>query len=259
MSITDRAKSRHNTPQLWDTVWDGAVHDNDEDIAAERRSVRWNNISGAILERFGRWDIDVLELGAGSGAYSLLFALLGARVTLVDYSERALDVARIRFERHGLHATYRCANLTAPNTMPDLQADVTMSFGLAEHFRGEERKLVLQRHLEPLRPGGLAIISVPNAWCLPYRIFKVVMEAKREWQVGEEYPFSCRELDKLLREVGAKQIQMTGGSFRRSFRYLAMLPVVRRLRLAEKLRGKSEHASALDKYLAYELVALATR
>ncbi len=50
--------------------------------------------------------------------------------------------------------------------------DVAMSFGLCEHFLDARRLAVVRAHLEPLRPGGLAFIGVPNRHAPVYRLWR---------------------------------------------------------------------------------------
>ncbi len=66
--------------------------------------------------------------------------------------------------------------------------DLSMSFGLSEHFKGNHRVLINKAHFDVLRPDGIALISVPNKNNPPYRIFKFIAERTGRWTVGEEYP-----------------------------------------------------------------------
>ena len=61
-------------------------------------------------------------------------SLRGANVTLLDYSETALEKAKLLFSNFNCKAQFIKAD--AFNIPPNLlnKFDVSMSFGLAEHF-----------------------------------------------------------------------------------------------------------------------------
>jgi hypothetical protein len=77
-----------------------------------------------------------------------------------------------------------------------------MSFGLAEHFRGTKRIKINKAHFDVLRKGGIAFISVPNKHNPPYRISKFVAEHTGRCTVGEEYPYSRKELRNICEQIG---------------------------------------------------------
>src|ERR671922_229304 len=74
--------------------------------------------------------------------------------------------------------------------------DVSMSFGLCEHFLGERRRSVVAAHLELLRPGGLAFPRLPNRPAPPYPLWMATMKRRRTWPLGTEEPFSAAELER---------------------------------------------------------------
>jgi ubiquinone/menaquinone biosynthesis C-methylase UbiE len=54
----------------------------------------------AVLDLVGEpWTVDVLDVGAGDGAYAVALARKGARVTALDFSAAALRAARDYGER----------------------------------------------------------------------------------------------------------------------------------------------------------------
>jgi hypothetical protein len=88
-----------------------------------------------------------------------------------------------------------------------------MSYGLAEHFLGPRRLTVVTAHLEALRPGGLALIGVPNALAPAYRAWKGLMQRRGTWSLGTEEPYSAGELTRLAREAGGEPLAPIHGSF----------------------------------------------
>ena len=97
----------------------------------------------------------ILEVGAGSGRDSLHLAGLGARVTILDYSESALAATRRACgEAEGVELL-RGDALALP--FPDKSFDVVFHQGLLEHFR-DPMPLLLEnaRVLAPGRSGSEA-------------------------------------------------------------------------------------------------------
>ncbi len=132
----------------------------------------------------------MIEIGAGAGTNAAAMAKRGASVTLLDYSPKALGKARELFEANGLEADFVEANaLELPDEVRG-GFDVAMSFGLNEHFTGAERDGIFQAHLDALRDGGIAIVSVPNARNAPYRASKWLAERTGRWKLGVEVPFT---------------------------------------------------------------------
>lgn len=161
----------------------------------EERSARWalmvNRLEAAMPSLDG---LQAVELGSGRGDLSVLLARRGVRVTLIDASRAALDQARHRFHRLGLSARFEPGDMFAPPEPWRGRFDIVLSSGVIEHFRSKERTLAIQAHYNLLRRGGVAIISVPHARCVPYRLWKRYLELRGWWAFGMELPYTKREL-----------------------------------------------------------------
>lgn len=255
-----------NTPQLWDEVWEqaGAVPDPLLVLDTERHGVRWRRIRREIRTRIGDpAGLKVVEIGAGTGVGAALLAGEGASATVVDYSRLALERSRLFFQGASLGGEFLCADaLDLPAELRG-KFDVSLSFGLAEHFTGPRRVGIIAAHLDLLRPGGVAFISVPNSWNLPYRMFKFAAQRTGRWRVGEEYPFTRRELRGICREIGVTEFAFLGDSLLESARFLFATRVKlgwERLRNRFGLPGlRTIPGTCLDAYLSYSLVLVAVR
>ena len=215
--------TRENTAELWDGVWDrpAPIERDLYAVAKEERLIRWQRIEALILARFGGFaNLSVIEVGAGRGTNSALMARRGARVTVLDYSESALERSRRLFD--GLELPVELVLQDALDLPESLRGkyDVSMSFGLAEHFLGDSRRAVLQAHFDLLKDGGLAFISVPNAHNPPYRLYKWITEKTGRWSIGEEYPFSRPELERYCGVLGVEEYGFFGDSLWRSKKFL---------------------------------------
>lgn len=218
IATADPRAHQSQVAQVWDQLWTHQpTNARDDDLLArERASKRWRLMVEHIRNMFGRLDgLRTIELGSGRGDLSALLAREGAEVTLLDASDRALDQARARFDRLGLPAKFERGDLFKGSA---LQAgfDVALSSGVIEHFPGRQRTEAIRAHANAVREGGLTIISVPNAHCVPYRIWKAWLEWRQSWPYGFERPYPRRELLRRAREAGLLRVEVRGCGFRQS-------------------------------------------
>ena len=120
----------------------------------------------------------LLDLGCGPGLYAERFARAGYAVTGVDLSPRSLDHARRSANEQGLAIDYRCRNY--------LELDLDGSFDIAVMIycdygalSSDERRVVLRRVRERLRPGGALALDVFS---------RRKLEAFEERTTWEEHP-----------------------------------------------------------------------
>ena len=257
---------RKNTPDLWNDLWNREISPKEDayNLTREERSIRFQRIEKAILDRFRGFEgLNVIEIGAGAGTNAALSAKRGATVTVLDYSEMALERSREFFERNGLTADHICADaLDLPDDLLN-RFDVSMSFGLSEHFKGKQRLLINKSHLDVLKEGGLTFVSVPNSLNLPYRIYKLAAETLGVWKVGEEYPYTRRELSGFCETMGIRDYFFIGDSIYSSLQFINPLRVMKRILRSRDdydiSKIKREKGSRLDEYLSYALVLCASK
>lgn len=120
----------------------------------------------------------LLDLGCGPGLYAERFARAGYEVTGVDLSLRSLDYERRTAGEQGLAIDYRCQNY--------LELDLDGAFDVAVMIycdfgalSTDERRIVLRRVRDRLRPGGALVLDV-------FSLRK--LEAFEERTVWEDHP-----------------------------------------------------------------------
>lgn len=248
-----------NTPQLWDKLWLATTKEEDlYNLKKEESSIRWQRIEKLILKKFKSFkNLDVIEVGAGAGTLSLLFAKRGAKVTILDYSSKAISRSKEFFSRHNCKANFILADALHLNNKLKNKYDVAMSFGLAEHFEGTQRLAIIKSHFDLINKQGLVIISVPNKANLPYRIHKMIMQLAKKWKFGEEYPYTRKEFLSIAKKLNAKQTHFIGDSFFNSFRFLNPLLLLKRKK--NILSIKKEKGSFLDSRYAYALIFMSEK
>lgn len=238
----------------------------------------WAEIQRHISKAFGGFHgVSSVELGCGEGKVSLLFALLGATTTLVDYSAKQLDRARYIAQKFDVEPTIVHGDiLELPESLCG-QFDVAMSYGTAEHFFSESRQEVFDAHLSVLKEGGWAIIWVPNRSGFLFHLGRAARTIlRRPICRVKEKSFSRRELANRARAAGFCEVHMFGADLlRNDFRLFIVnvdrfLPRFRRVNMfgnpesarANLLLRMSENnmtQSLLGEYFSYPLVLIAKR
>jgi SAM-dependent methyltransferase len=133
---------------------------------------------------------DVLEVGCGAGTDLVRFARGGARVTGVDLSASAIELARQNFAQQGLSAELREAD---GERLPfaDGSFDLVYAHGVVQ-YTTNAAALIHECH-RVLRPGGEAVFQVYNriSWLnVLSKVMKVPLEHEdapvlRKYSAGE--------------------------------------------------------------------------
>lgn len=122
-----------------------------------------------ILKQYGiNCPGKALEVGCGRGSMSAYFADHSWKVTLLDYSDKAISTAKQLFSTHALPADFIVADcLNIPIT--DETFDVIYSIGLFEHF--EDISTLISEQVRLLKPNGVLIgYVVPDYSSNPHNI-----------------------------------------------------------------------------------------
>ena len=114
----------------------------------------------ALLRRRVRPGMRVLEIGFAPGKHLAYVAkVLGGRVTGIDYSRTGVAVACDLFRALAVEGDLRCEDIFTSTIAPGT-FDLVYSVGVIEHFADPSD--LVRRHVELLRPGGSALILIPN-------------------------------------------------------------------------------------------------
>jgi 2-polyprenyl-3-methyl-5-hydroxy-6-metoxy-1,4-benzoquinol methylase len=113
-----------------------------------------------LLKRHVKPGCRYLEIGCAPGKMlAWVASVLKAEVTGLDYSKPGIAKCCSLFDALGLSADL-CHDDFFNHHLPLASFDVVTSFGVIEHF--DDVHLVVQRHIDLVKPGGLALIAVPN-------------------------------------------------------------------------------------------------
>ncbi|MBM3247162.1 site-specific DNA-methyltransferase [Candidatus Pacearchaeota archaeon] len=130
--------------------------------------------------------------------------------------------------------------------------DVTLSFGLCEHFSGKQRKAVLTKHLALLKKRGIIVISAPYKNGIFYQLSKFISKILGLWNFGQEIAFTKKEFREFAKKnnLGYKFIM---GGFYSSFYDLVVRKPLKICGLKIKRRGDNS-TSFLDNFFGSGIV-----
>lgn len=142
----------------WDNYWENVQ------LPVEIKSSESNFVLKEELKIFEKYlpkeKLSILEIGGAPGQYLAYFHKeYGYEVSCLDYSEIGCEKTRDNFKRLNIPITVYQRDIFAD--LSDLpRFDVVYSMGLIEHFENVE--IIIKKHLELLKPGGLLFLGLPN-------------------------------------------------------------------------------------------------
>ena len=140
----------------------------------------------------------VLDVGCGTGNYTIELAKRGADVVGVDSSEEMLIWARQKAQGERLKVNFQVADaLNLP--FPDESFDLILSNGLL-CFLKEPEKALMEMH-RVLKPGGGLAVGVLNKWS-PWAFFRRIKGLYKDTIYTQAYFISPPELEGLIRRAG---------------------------------------------------------
>lgn len=176
--------------------------------------------AAAIIQRWRPLgpNVSVVELGGGGGSFLLPFARLGCACYAIDFSPVGLEQARRLFEEEGYELNVISADLLKVTAEISSRFDVAVSYGLCEHFRGDDRLAIIRAHREVIRPGGVVMFSVPNRHSPAYQIWwgaarlltRLGLARRLDVNIIDEWAFSPGELKRLARAAGLADVRVVG-------------------------------------------------
>ena len=152
------AGDRLTEQEYWNDYWG--------EFALPAEIKKSNNLYiNEILNTFDRYlpkdnRLSILEIGGAPGQYlAYMHRQFGYHVNSLDYSETGCKITRENFKLLNIHGTiYEKDFFSEEPALP--QFDIVYSLGLVEHF--SDLDLIIGKHLDLLKPGGILLIGAPN-------------------------------------------------------------------------------------------------
>jgi len=164
-----------------------------------------------------------LDVGCGAGLLAEALARLGAAVTGIDASPEVIAVAREHSRKGGLEIDYRTGDVQEL----DARFDLVTCMEVIEHVA--DPALFMQALSQRLAPGGLLVLSTPNATAWSRLLMITVAEG-----LGR-IPRGTHDFDKFIGPDRMKQLLSEAGLVCIDFEGIAWSPA-RGLHLSDDMR-----------------------
>lgn len=139
----------------WDAMYAGQSAPN----LPSKFSVGSRNLKRLFRKHIRRGMV-ILEVGCAPGKQlAYIGQNLGATIAGLDFSESGIALSRGLCRRLGIPADLRCEDIFHTTFQPE-SFDLVYSLGVIEHF--DDPSLIVRRHLELLKPGGICLLLIPN-------------------------------------------------------------------------------------------------
>lgn len=140
----------------------------------------------------------ILEAGSGNGRFVFAFAKAGANAVGVDFSKNLTEQGRVQARQMNLHNAEFVHGAIMAMQFPDASFDLYSSFGVYEHFRRGQHRILFAEAFRVLKPGGLIYLEVPHRWSAwtPRRAlrywFRTMRPPSLVWQRNMRRPYVTR-------------------------------------------------------------------
>lgn len=115
------------------------------------------------LDKYINSDSKILEVGAGTGRYSLYFAEKGCDVTALDLTPRHIDIIREKAEVSDIKIDAKVGNALNLSPFEKESFDFVLCLGPLYHlFNEEDRGVCIEECLRVLKKGGILAVAYIN-------------------------------------------------------------------------------------------------
>ncbi|HVZ59065.1 MAG TPA: class I SAM-dependent methyltransferase [Patescibacteria group bacterium] len=139
----------------------------------------------------------VLDIGSGVGTIDFYLASKGIKVTGLEISEQAVELAKKNAKLFGLEKKITFINAAFPSKVPQNKYDLVILSEVLEHLRKDIEALRDIRQV--LKPAGILIITTPSQNAPLYRLGLL---NKFDHEVGHLRRYSLIELLNILEKNG---------------------------------------------------------
>jgi len=149
---------RLTTKSYWDNIWSQIEVPRMIDLQYRYDCYRLDKLFKKFFKK--NQNKKILEVGASPGSWLIYFNKeFGYEVWGIDYSEKGCLISRKNLELTKTKGKIICEDIFS-TTLKKESFDIVFSLGVIEHFQNPE--LIIEKHYQLLKKGGILIISVPN-------------------------------------------------------------------------------------------------
>ena len=179
----------------WDNFWQ---------IRGAGKAVSWSKKRMiGLISHYIKPGMDILDAGCGTGFFSSYFISRGSNVYSMDYSEKALCIAKNRTDNRAI--MYINSDILEDGRLAGLNVkfDIIFTDGLLEHYSKEKQDIIMRNMIGAKKEKGHIVNFAPNKFSLWSIVRPFVMDI-------EERPFTMSEFMDLHKRNGLSVIASGG-------------------------------------------------
>jgi 2-polyprenyl-3-methyl-5-hydroxy-6-metoxy-1,4-benzoquinol methylase len=148
----------------------------------------------------------LLDVGCGDGSNAVMLAKLGASVTGIDISPRAIDLAEKRAEINGVNGLvhFYCSQLEAAE-LPQNSFDIIWGDAILHHLIAE-LDMNVRKLREWAKPNALLVFGEPINFNNALRKFRFMLPVKTD-ATPDERPLESADVEILRRHIPDLQVR----------------------------------------------------
>lgn len=155
------------------------------------------------IDPFLKKKIEVLDIGCGVGTVDFYLARNSKLVTGVDYSYKAINIAKLNAEKLGISKNLKFYQKKFPEQKIPGKYDMVLCLEVLEHLKND--KFVAEKIKNLLSKNGIAFFSVPS---LNSPLYKLGLAKWHDERVGHQRRYTAEALAALVKTSGLKIIKV---------------------------------------------------
>jgi 2-polyprenyl-3-methyl-5-hydroxy-6-metoxy-1,4-benzoquinol methylase len=146
--------------------------------------------------------IDIAEFGGGNSCFheAIIKEANINTYTIYDNNDTGVKKFEENYGRNNISKAINCDLLNAEVAEKDTY-DIVMSVGLIEHFDENGTKIIVKKHFDAVKSGGIVIITAPTPTLL-YNTIRSAAELFGAWKFHDERPLLPTEMYKAVEGLG---------------------------------------------------------
>jgi len=199
--------SQNKINRIWNELWKKEGELNSANIFKHRLFIEG---SKKFIENFPSNPTKILEVGSGSGRYSLYFAKKFPQATIIatDITPQSVKYISSLINSLGLVNCVAKESNGESLLFDDSYFDLVFCDVVIQHIVDPKPMILEMKRV--LKPGGVIILSVVNTWNF-HTLYKLIISLiNRPYLYGYEKSYSRRQLRELFSKCGLTVIKVDG-------------------------------------------------
>lgn len=242
---------------VWDNQWGRLNATEKTAVQAIHLDVFGERAYSCISRWIFKQDKKILEAGSGTGRFCIALAkdFQQSSIYGLDISRNSINLSKSGIKYNNINNNLEFIQgdiFKMP--FPDDFFDVTFNEGVIEHF--VNYRDCIKEMIRVTKSNSKIIIAVPNWYCFPHTFYKKITKDKFEY--GYEKSFKQGELIDVAKELGLKDVEVTGfypaHGIKRLAKYSSIYHVIGNC--IDFITTKLDHCTnnLISKYFGFEII-----